>query len=138
MSLGASGVDCTTQSQAVEDAVQDAVSNGVTVIVSAGNDNSSDPSSPASCSGSISVGASDHDSPYWTAVDTAGDPDGRASFSNYGTHVDVVAPGTVLSSTSIFTKADENDGGAAAGTPAYIRGLDGTSFSAPLVVVWRG
>ncbi len=133
LSVGATGVDCTTESQAIGDAIDDAVQSGVTVIVAAGNDNSSAPSSPASCAGSLSVGATDHDSPYWTVVDVAGDPDGRASFSNYGTHVDVVAPGTALTMTSIFTKADENDGGAPAGTPAYIRGLNGTSFSAPLV-----
>jgi subtilisin family serine protease len=139
LSLGAFDVDCTTSSPAEEEAIEVAVQSGVTVIVSAGNDNSSSPSSPASCTGAISIGASDHASIYWTAVGFGGgDADGRASFSNYGPSVDVVAPGRLLTSTSMFTQADANDGGPPSGTAALVRGINGTSFSAPLVAGLAG
>ncbi|QJE00163.1 S8 family serine peptidase [Massilia forsythiae] len=77
MSLGGSGrCDTTTQN-----AINSARSRGTVVVVAAGNEaqNASN-SNPANCSGVITV----------AATNRAG---GRASYSNYGTIVDVAAPG---------------------------------------------
>jgi serine protease len=77
MSLGGSGAcDATTQS-----AINGARSRGTVVVVAAGNEavNASN-SSPANCSGVITVAATNRSG-------------GRASYSNYGTIVDVAAPG---------------------------------------------
>ena len=61
-------------------AIQDLVAAGVTVVAAAGNEGSSEPAPPASYSETISVGAIDATF-------------GLASYSNYGSTVDVVAPG---------------------------------------------
>ncbi|MBF6022535.1 S8 family peptidase [Lysobacter niastensis] len=77
MSLGGPGAcDVTLQS-----AIDTAVANGTTVVVAAGNDNDDASGyAPASCNNTITVGA--------TRV-----TGGRASYSNYGSHVDLSAPG---------------------------------------------
>lgn len=68
-------------SAAVNNAVKSAYTNGVTVVVAAGNDDEdASNSSPASEPTAITVGAID-------STDT------RASFSNFGTILDVFAPG---------------------------------------------
>jgi serine protease len=77
MSLGGTGAcDATTQN-----AINGARSRGTVVVVAAGNEavNASN-SSPANCSGVITVAATNRSG-------------GRASYSNYGTIVDVAAPG---------------------------------------------
>lgn len=84
MSLGGAGsceLDTTLQ-----DAVDYAVANDVVVIAAAGNGDTDALFSPASCDGVLSVAATDED-------------DDRASFSNYGTWVDVAAPGVGILST---------------------------------------
>lgn len=75
----------------VSQAVAYAQSKGVLVISAAGNSGESDPYScfafyPASCPGVIGVAATN-------------DVDNRASFSNYGSYVDVSAPGVDIYST---------------------------------------
>ena len=77
MSLGGTGAcDTTTQT-----AINGARSRGTVVIVAAGNDNMNvSNASPANCSGVVAI----------AATDKAG---GRASYSNYGTLIDVAAPG---------------------------------------------
>ena len=83
MSLGGSGA-C---SSALQTAITGAVSRNTTVVVAAGNSNSNASGfNPANCSGVVVVGA----------TDTNGR---RASFSNYGSNVDVSAPGTQIYST---------------------------------------
>lgn len=103
MSLGGRAV-CPSGSQ-YDAATRYAVSKGVTVVVAAGND-SSDASgySPASCSGTITVGASTPS-------------DARASFSNYGAAVDIAAPGSGIFSTY----------------PGGYKSLQGTSMASPHV-----
>jgi len=64
----------------LEDAVNYAWNNGVVVVCAAGNESTSAPSYPAAYTNSISVSA------------TAGN-DSLASYSNYGTTIDVCAPG---------------------------------------------
>ncbi len=83
MSLGGSS------SQAVDDAIAAATAAGVTFVVAAGNSNANAcDSSPARAPSAITVGATDRE-------------DARASFSNYGSCVDVFAPGTDILSLGI-------------------------------------
>jgi aqualysin 1 len=74
-------------SSAVNNAVAGAVSKGVTMAVAAGNDNANACNySPASEPSAITVGST-------TSTD------GRSSFSNYGTCVDIFAPGSSITSS---------------------------------------
>jgi serine protease len=77
LSLGGSGAcDTTTQN-----AINSARSRGAVVVVAAGNSNvNAANASPANCAGVITVAA-------------VGRSGGKASYSNYGTVVDVAAPG---------------------------------------------
>jgi len=86
-------------------AIQYAISKGVTIVVAAGND-SRDASvvSPASCPGVITVGATTPS-------------DGRASFSNFGSVVDIAAPGFQILST----------------WPGGYNTINGTSMASPMV-----
>jgi serine protease len=113
MSLGGGGAcDTTTQN-----AINGARSRGTVVVVAAGNEaqNASN-SSPANCSGVITVAATNRSG-------------GRASYSNYGTIVDVAAPGgdsgaAILSTLNAGTKAP--------GADSYA-GYMGTSMATPHV-----
>ncbi|XP_071499968.1 aqualysin-1-like [Diadema antillarum] len=81
MSLGGSS------STSLDDAVADMVSAGIPTAVAAGNDDANACNySPARESTAITVGATDSD-------------DNRSSFSNYGSCVDIFAPGTSITST---------------------------------------
>lgn len=89
MSLGTSapGVDTCPPTQDTYKAIQYAISKGVTVVVAAGNDaRDASQVAPASCPGVITVGAS-----------TPGD--GKAGFSNFGSTVEISAPGVEIVST---------------------------------------
>jgi subtilisin family serine protease len=80
MSLGG-GVSAT-----VDAAVQRVITDGVTVAVAAGNSNANAcNSSPARVAGALTVGATDR-------------TDRRASFSNYGSCLDLFAPGVAITS----------------------------------------
>ena len=71
----------------VRDAIDQVTAKGVLCVVAAGNENTTRNTYPAAYPNVLSVGASDT-------------RDARASFSNYGTYVDIAAPGTgILSST---------------------------------------
>ncbi|MGA1213188.1 MAG: S8 family peptidase, partial [Solirubrobacterales bacterium] len=87
-------------------AIQRAVNDGVTVAVAAGNDNSDACSaSPASAPAAITVGAT-------TSTDS------RSSFSNYGTCLDVFAPGSgILSSTMTSTTSTASWSGTSMASP---------------------
>ncbi len=67
-------------------AVEYAIGEGVVVLAAAGNENTSNPSYPAAYDGVIGVAATTQS-------------DQRASFSNFGTYVDVAAPGVGILST---------------------------------------
>ena len=76
-------------SSSVNNAVQGAVAAGVVFAVAAGNENTNACNrSPASAPDALTVGA------------TTGS-DSRASFSNYGTCVDIFAPGTSITSSTM-------------------------------------
>lgn len=94
-------------SQVMQLVMQEARTNGAVLVAAAGNQNSAEPFYPAAFPEVISVGATDQN-------------DFRASFSNYGSTVDVMAPGVGIHSTLI-------DGGNTYGS------LSGTSMASPLV-----
>jgi len=70
-----------------QDAVNALTGQGVVLLAAAGNENSSQRSYPAGFAPVIAVGATDRD-------------DQRASFSNYGSWVDLAAPGVDILSTT--------------------------------------
>ena len=119
MSLGGS------YSSAINSAVKSTVNKGVTVVVAAGNDDDDAGNySPASEPTAITVGA----------IDAA---DNRASFSNYGSLVDVFAAGVNVLSTWIgSTTATNTISGTSMATPhiaglaAYLIALEGLSTPA--------
>ena len=99
-SFGGSG-----QSQIIQDIINYIVIDRNCIIVaSAGNDGSSSPTYPAAYDNVLSVAAT-------------GKNDARASFSNFGTTIDISAPGV-----GIYTTSYNN---------VYTT-VDGTSFSAPI------
>jgi serine protease len=75
LSLGGSG-----RSQLDQDAINEVRAKGIIVIAAAGNENTSIPSYPAAYDGVIAVSA--------VKIDGT-----KASYSNYGSYIDVAAPG---------------------------------------------
>ncbi len=115
MSLGGFG-PCP---QSLQDSINTALAQGVVVVVAAGN--SSDNASgfwPAGCSGVLTVGASTRQGDI-------------TSYSNFGSRIDLSAPGGdgVLSDWILSTA---NDGTGAPNNPDYEFAV-GTSFAAPHV-----
>ncbi|MFV0131565.1 S8 family peptidase [Streptomyces sp. HMX112] len=115
MSLGGRGAcDAGTQS-----AINGAASRGTTVVVAAGNSSANAADfTPASCNNVITVAASDREG-------------NRASYSNYGTVVDVSAPGgetAVSSANGIWSTL--NTGLRSVGGETYAA-YQGTSMAAP-------
>lgn len=123
MSLG--GATSCTLSPAMQSAINDAVAQGVAVVVAAGNDgkDASD-YSPAGCKNVITVAAAD--------------PRGQlTSWSNYGSSVEILAPGglhkgcTIPQDGILSTIGNDNRTNCAVGTGyAY---YNGTSMAAPHV-----
>ncbi len=102
MSLGGAS------SQALDDAIAAATAAGVTFVVAAGNSNADAcGNSPARAPSAITVGASDN-------------KDARSSFSNYGTCVDVFAPGSDILSLGITNNSATDE-------------MSGTSMASPHV-----
>lgn len=116
LSLGGGGsCDSTTQN-----AINTARSLGTTVVVAAGNSNANAGNfSPASCSGVITV----------ASTNRAG---GRAYYSNYGSVVDVAAPGGETSVSSNGVLSTLNSGSQGPGADNY-EFYQGTSMAAPHV-----
>jgi len=103
MSLGGNGAD-----PGYSTVIDAAVENGVTVVVAAGNSNSDACNfSPAFAANAITVGST-------TSTDA------RSSFSNYGTCVEIWAPGS-----SVVSASSSSDTGT--------RSLSGTSMACPHV-----
>jgi hypothetical protein len=112
LSLGALG-SCPS---AVQSAINVAAGNGVVVVAAAGNNNTTSAFWPASCGNVVSVGASTSS-------------DARASFSNYGSLVDVFAPGETILSTD-FTGSYAGFSGTSMASP-HVAGLAGLLKSLP-------
>lgn len=83
MSLGFSAPSAP---KSLQDAVDYAYGKGIVVVAAAGNDNVGTPRYPAALNHVIAVAATDSN-------------DKKASFSNYGNHIDVAAPGVNILST---------------------------------------
>ncbi|MFH8791116.1 S8 family peptidase [Streptomyces sp. NPDC017941] len=115
MSLGGGGAcDAGTQS-----AIDAAVGRGTTVVVAAGNSNANAANfNPASCKNVIAVAAGDREG-------------NRASYSNYGSVVDITAPGGETSpNTANGILSTLNSGTRGVGSENYIP-YQGTSMAAP-------
>lgn len=107
MSFGSEGSSLTEQVL-----INQCVAQGIVMVAAAGNDNVSTPFFPASYDGVISVGATDQ-------------ADVKAGFSNFGSNVDVMAPGVGIFSTLGSSNS------------AY-GFLSGTSMACPLVAGLAG
>ncbi|PYE53541.1 S8 family peptidase [Deinococcus yavapaiensis] len=114
-------------SSSLDSAVQSAINNGVTFAVAAGNDNlDACNSSPSRVTSALTVAASTN-------------ADARASFSNYGTCVDVFAPGQSITSDWIgSTSATNTISGTSMATP-HVAGvaalyLQGAPSASPATV----
>ncbi len=118
LSLGGSGAcDSVTQS-----AINTARGLGATVVVAAGNSNvNASNASPANCSGVITVAATNRSG-------------GKASYSNFGSVVDLAAPGGQMSSAndSNGILSTLNSGSTTPGSDNYAY-YQGTSMAAPHV-----
>ena len=77
-----------TLNDSISAAINKALAQGIVVVAAAGNDNTTRPYYPASLSGVIGVGAIDVNKQ-------------KASFSNYGNSISVVAPGVDILSTAL-------------------------------------
>jgi subtilisin family serine protease len=119
MSLGGYGA-C---DNAIQEAVDVALAQGAMVVASAGNESDLAANyAPGNCGGVITVGA----------IGRGGD---LASYSNFGTRVDLVAPGgdfDAAGDDNGYMVSTYNDGETVPGGPAYGEGI-GTSFAAPMV-----
>lgn len=116
LSLGGSG-SCSSTYQT---AIDGAVSRGSLVVVAAGNSNSDVANfTPASCNNVIAVASNDREG-------------NRASYSNYGTKIDVTAPGGETATTANGVYSTLNSGTSSPGTESYAY-YQGTSMAAPHV-----
>lgn len=116
MSLGGSGA-CGT---AYQNAINAAVARGTTVVVAAGNSNANASGfSPASCNNVITV----------AATDRGGD---RSYYSNYGTIVDIAAPGGETATPANGILSTLNSGTTTPSAENYAP-YQGTSMAAPHV-----
>ncbi|WP_405823424.1 S8 family serine peptidase [Streptomyces sp. NBC_01390] len=115
MSLGGGGA-C---SAATQSAITGAVNRGTTVVVAAGNENANaSTSNPANCNNVITVAAT-------------GRTGARASYSNFGTVVDISAPGGEMSTgTANGILSTLNSGAKTPSTESYAY-YQGTSMATP-------
>lgn len=94
----------TSNSQTLQDAVNYAWNKGAVVLAAAGNNGNNVPCYPAACQNVVAVAATNS-------------ADGRPSWSNYGSYVDVAAPGENIVTTS---------------APNSYGSWNGTSFACPV------
>ncbi len=118
MSLGGSGAcDSTTQA-----AINSARSRGTVVVIASGNDNgNANNFNPGNCAGVVNVASTNRSG-------------GRAYYSNYGTSIDVAAPGGAMNSAndSNGILSTYNTGTTTPGSDSYGYS-QGTSMAAPHV-----
>jgi subtilisin family serine protease len=105
-------------STAIDSAVNNSINSGVTYAIAAGNSNANAcNSSPARVAAAITVGATQSN-------------DARASFSNFGTCVDIFAPGvSITSSWSTSNTATNTISGTSMATP-HVAGVAAQILSA--------
>ncbi|WP_432192648.1 S8 family peptidase [Streptomyces sp. bgisy027] len=115
MSLGGGGA-CSTATQS---AINAAVNRGTTVVVAAGNSNANASGySPASCANVISVAAADRQG-------------NRSYYSNYGSVVDIAAPGGETNSVAANGILSTLNSGAQSPSAENYDYYQGTSMAAP-------
>ena len=107
----------TVFSQSLDDAVQDAWNAGLVIVAGAGNNGTSELFYPAASEHVISVAAFDEDHL-------------RPSFSNYGSWVDIAAPGNVILSTYPMAECPSST---TAGDVGCYNWNTGTSMATPHV-----
>jgi thermitase len=107
LSLGSFSAD-----PVMEAAINNAISNGVSVVAASGNSGCDCIIYPANYTNVIAVGATDIN-------------DNRASFSNYGNNLDIVAPGTGSIRTTFMSGSNK--------TSLYTTSANGTSIATPIV-----
>jgi serine protease len=116
LSLGGSG-SC---SSTYQNAINGAVTRGSTVVVAAGNSNADASGfTPASCANVINVAATNKSGT-------------RASYSNYGSSIDVAAPGGQSGDCTTLIVSTGNAGSTSPTTENY-KCMAGTSMAAPHV-----
>jgi serine protease len=116
LSLGGSGACSTTQQQAINDVT----AVGATVVVAAGNSNiNASNAQPANCAGVVTVAAT-------------GSTGSRAYYSNYGSLVEISAPGGDSQLTPGTVLSTLNAGLTSPGADNYV-GYQGTSMATPHV-----
>ncbi len=116
MSLGGAGACSSTY----QNAINAAVARGTTVVVAAGNDNADAAGfTPASCGNVIAVAATNKNGT-------------RASYSNYGSLIDVAAPGGDSPDCTTLIVSTGNAGTSGPTTENYLC-MAGTSMAAPHV-----
>ncbi len=114
MSLGGGG-SCQSVTQ---NAINSARANGAVVVVAAGNSNANASGfTPASCNGVINVAATDRNG-------------SRATYSNFGSSIDIAAPGGMGGSDGVASTMDSGTTTPAGDTYSYSAG---TSMAAPHV-----
>ena len=118
MSLGGEG-SCSSTTQS---AINAARANGTVIVIAAGNDNdNSNLYNPGNCSGIVNVAA-------------VGRNGGRAYYSNYGTSIDVAAPGGAQSFANdpegVLSTHNSGSNGPSSDSYSYSQG---TSMAAPHV-----
>lgn len=118
MSLGGSGA-CSATTQ---NAINQARNNGSVIVIAAGNDNdNANNYNPGNCNGVVNVASVNRDG-------------GRAYYSNYGTSIDVAAPGGAMSrfdsSGGVLSTYNSGTNGPVADSYEYSQG---TSMAAPHV-----
>ncbi|MCA1824443.1 MAG: S8 family serine peptidase [Mycobacteriales bacterium] len=118
MSLGGSG----TCGSTYQNAINGAVSRGTTVVVAAGNSNANAANyQPSSCANTVVV----------AALDRQGN---RASYSNYGTVVDISAPGGETATVAADGIASTLNGGTTTPSTENYVYYQGTSMATPHIV----
>ena len=115
LSLGGTALWCP---QTYQDAINEVIAAGITVVVAAGNERRDVAmSTPANCDNVIVVGA----------VNRAGD---RSDYSNYGSRIDIMAPGGEIHTPGNGILSLYNSGQKSPGRGSYSE-LQGTSMATP-------
>ncbi len=126
-SWGSNGTSAYTNTQA--EIIRECYENGILVIVAAGNDNVSTISYPGGYRGAISVGSVDSDHKL-------------SSFSNFGSWVDIAAPGGLDGRNSIFSSMFSYSKVSLIPTSPFFRVfydfMAGTSMACPIVASLAG